>query len=197
MKTGLKISTVVAASALSLLLAGPAVAAPIPCENTDDDRHMLLTPDQGDAVCAGSGSGMNDNREFHWGKGLGVGDNDKEPIEKLEDDYGTLVGDWFTIHGLDETSGTIEFVSNLYDQYDDLHVAFKFGHKHTVPDWMSYSIDGVLSADWEVTGKYALSNVAIWGKDSPVQVPAPGALGLLGIGLIGLFVALRRRYPVA
>ena len=83
------------------------------------------------------------------------------------------------------------------DQYSDIQVAFKYGNKNIVPDWMSYSIDGVLNADWDVTGNQALSNVAIWGQKKPVQVPEPGTLGLLGMALVGLFTTIRRRQSVA
>lgn len=189
MKIGLKGASLVMASALSLLLSGQVAAAAITCDSVDDARYMELTPSEGSASCVGSGSGMPNNESFHEDLGL-------SEIEKLENAEGSLAGLWFTINGLDATSGSIEFVSNLYDEYSDIQVAFKYGNKHIEPDWMSYSIDGVLSADWEVTRDKALSNVAIWGK-SAAQVPGPGALGLMVIGLIGLFATHRSRHPAA
>ena len=47
-----------------------------------------------------------------------------------------------------------------------------------------------LSGFW--TGQGAISNIGIFGMEG-MQVPEPGTLGLLGLGLIGLGIARRRR----
>ena len=177
MKIGLKGASLVTALALALLLSSNVAAGPITCDSEDDARYMQLTPSEGSATCAGSGTGMTNNENFH-NDDLGLFE-----IEKLEDVVGSLEGTWFTINGLDATFGSIEFESNLYDEFSDIHVAFKYGLPKLEPDWMSYSIEGVLYADWEVTGDQALSNVAVWGKRKTVEVPEPGTLGLLGAAI--------------
>jgi len=190
MRIGLKGASLFTAAMLALLLSWNVAAGPIICNSMSDARYMELTPSEGIATCAGSGTGMPGNKSFHESLGL-------FEIEKLEDAEGSLVGQWFTINGLDATSGSIDFISTLYDEYSDIHVAFKFGFAQINPDWMSYSVEGVLNAEWAVTGQQALSNVAVWGKRKTVEVPEPGTLGLLGLGLIGLFVTIGRRHSIA
>ena len=197
MKRDIRKAAAIAASSLALSLAGTAVAAPIECHSTEDDRYMLFSPSEGSASCAGSaatdGANMPNNLAFHEDLGL-------EKIEWLEADEGSLAGDWFQTDGFGGTSGTILFAETLYDEFDNVHVAFKFGNPHVTSDWMSYSISGVFEAGWtaehEEQGTLGLSNVYLWGN-SAAQVPAPGALGLLGIGLIGLFAAARRHNHAA
>ncbi len=183
----------IGSSAVLLLFAGPALA--VFCESNEDARYMQFTPSSGSADCVAAGkdpdpgSGMPNNKAFHEGLGL-------QEIEKLEDASGFLGGDWFSVDGLAATSGSVTIEQAVYDQWSDVHIAFRFGNQNNPPDWFSYALSGVLDAEWSIfqgDNDWALSNVALWGKENGHTVPEPMTLGLLGVGLLGLGVAARRR----
>jgi hypothetical protein len=166
------------------LMAAPALSAPVTCVNDTDDRYMTLDPDEGTALCDGSGSTPPAEGQVHSDLGF-------TEIAKLEGDGtdGPL-----TVSGIDGTSGTIELDLGLYDDFENIFIVFKFGSGGISPDWFRYSLDGVFTAAWEVFGTLplqALSHVTLYG-DERVTVPAPGTLGLLGLGLAALGFRLRR-----
>ena len=184
--------------AAMLGLGAPAVvSSPIVCESTDDGRYMEISFSAGSASCFASGSTPPPEGNFHEGLGF-------VKLEKLEDDDvpesvtdGSLSGSFFSVTGLgdidDKGKGTFEFVSGFYDLYENVHMVFKFGAGTLTPDWFSYSLEGVQSGSWELFQSsnplQALSHVTVYADR---KVPEPGVLGLLGLGLLGLFVVRRR-----
>lgn len=162
-------------------------AMSVDCLPGNPDRQMSLEPASGGATCAAVGSGMPENKAFHEDLGL-------EKIEKLEDGQGEIEGETFTIQGLgdDYVDRSLAVNGSVYSAYEGVHVAFKFGGPED-PDWFSYGLDSVESAEWEFSDRHALSNVALWGRETQAAVPAPVTVGLLGAGLVGLGVACRRK----
>jgi hypothetical protein len=162
------------------LMAAPALSMAVTCVSEADDRYMTLDPEEGTALCDGSGSTPPAEGQVHSDLGF-------TEIAKLEADGtdGPL-----TVSGIDGTSGTIELDLGLYDDFENIFIVFKFGADLS-PDWFRYSLDGVFTAAWAVFPLQDLSHVTLYG-DERVTVPAPGTLGLLGLGLAALGFRLRR-----
>lgn len=178
-----------AGAALTLLLfTGPAFA--VICESASDGRYMDFVPDSGTATCFLSGSTPPPEGQVHEDLGFTL-------IEKLEDDDGSGgIGTWFDVSGLGGTSGDFTITSaDFYDLFGNVHVVFKFGNGQLEPDWFDYAIEDVFSADWQLYQSQlplqALSHVTLYGER--ISVPAPGVAALLGIGLLALLAAFRRR----
>ena len=178
-----------------LLLVFVAFAAPasaVFCYDEDDDRYMTLSPTNGGtATCEAAGSTPPPQGQVHSALGF-------ISIDKIEgEDPAEQTSTWFSITGLGATSGAITFDSDLYTLFDDVNVVFKFGGGGMEPDWFRYSLSQVFSANWVVTQQQALSHVELYGRENgeepPAEVPEPGALVLLGLGLLGLGAAARRR----
>ena len=101
--------------------------------------------------------------------------------------------------GFGGTSGTISFDGDALSGLDDPHVSFYFGSPNQDDNWFSYSVDAAIDGEVDWTnagnwrdGQWGLSNVATW-SDDPSEVPAPGILGLLGAGALGLVAVAGRR----
>lgn len=177
-------------ASLSLLLfmfATPALA--VICESADDDRYMDLVPDAGTAACFTSGTTPPSEQSVHADLGLTL----------LQESNENESGDYFSITGIGGTAGELSILDpDIYDDWSDVYVSFKYGSGNTEPDWMSYSLSDVFSADWEVfesegSSVNALSHVSLYGGGEPVDIPAPAILGLLGIGLLAMTATVRRR----
>lgn len=97
----------------------------------------------------------------------------------------------------DPTGGTLSWlVDTSYIMCGECYVAVKDGNND--PRYYFFDIsnawngtdDIVFSGFWsDTTG--AISHVSIWGNPA-VEVPEPGTLGLMGLGLMG-FIAFRKR----
>lgn len=164
---------------------GTAAAASIECEEdaTSAERTATVEYDgsTGTIQCGPSGTrgGRNGTPVNDSLEALGFFE-----IEKLEDQNGTIVGDFFEITGVGSTSGSFRIFDNALD-FPDLHIVFVFGFAQISPDWISFQLNGVTEGTWSVSGRQALSNV--------ILVPEPAMLALFGAGLLGLGLARRRR----
>lgn len=67
------------------------------------------------------------------------------------------------------------------------------------PGWVAYLMDGTASSgsydltSWVLDGNTKLSHVSLYTRGGGGDVPEPAALGILGLGLVGLGIARRRR----
>lgn len=88
------------------------------------------------------------------------------------------------------TSGTFSFTDIgaayylIVFKFDNVYAAFK---SNTAAD------DWLWDTDWDGDEKYDNSHLSVYGTGGDMKVTEPGTLGLLGLGLLGLGVARRRK----
>jgi subtilase family serine protease len=102
---------------------------------------------------------------------------------------------WLTITGTGALTGTFTINPLAYSTYDNIAIGFKSGEGTLDPDWAIFLLnDNTLSGTWSISGQQALSHAILYGMGTPGRdVPEPGILALLGLGLVGLGMARRRK----
>lgn len=109
----------------------------------------------------------------------GTGDGE---VTRSTSSRGTFNGgtfEWFTQPGYHVAADGTEF----YVEFSGFDVKPEW-------EWVKVGSKWTWSWDWN---KYQTIEATVTLKDGPSQVPAPGVLGLLGAGLLGLGLAARRR----
>ena len=176
------------ASAAALALAafsfaGPASAVPLLCQDAAVN-HMYVDTAQVSS-CLGAGVGnINGNPatdDFLTGEGAGLG-------------LVNIGSGSFTQNG---TAGTFSLASSLWDSWGSIAVGFKFGTGNQPDEWFVYMLNPLVSSgSWSFVNVFnrggGLSHVQLYGTPS-TNVPEPGTLALLGIGMLGTAFARRRK----
>ena len=107
-------------------------------------------------------------------------------VTRSTSSLGTFNGgtfEWFTQPGYHVAADGTEF----YVEFSGFDVK---------PEWEWVKVGSKWKWTWEKEfnwNKYQTIEATVTLKDGPSQVPAPGVLGLLGAGLLGLGLAARRR----
>jgi hypothetical protein len=173
-----------------------AAAVSVSCPGTaaTTDREFAVTTDPGTAGCLASGTGnINGNNDAINLLGyitLDKSDDATTGVFPL-----ALTGSPSLVSGL---SGTFSFSA---PGYTDFVIAFKTGQgkpgEPTLdPDWAAFTLPaGVTSGSWSISGQQDLSHAVLYGKLSPV--PLPAAAWLLLSGVAGLGALARRRRSLA
>ena len=190
-----------------MLAAGSASASTITCPDDNKDKVTpnqgceILEPLDGNDPVTGSGGEelINDAGFFSYSDWLLDGKYDvvNGNMEPDDGDPASLV----SFSG-DSQSGTWELVeADFWDHYANLMFVFKDGGDTNL---VGYDIlNGALAGDYASpfteppfefpgTGPRDISNVSVFYRPNG-EVPAPGSLLLVGLGLVMLGWALRRR----
>jgi hypothetical protein len=95
------------------------------------------------------------------------------------------------------STGTFSLSSSLWDTWSTIAIGFKFGTGNNPDSWFVYQLNPLVTdGNWQFVNVFnrggGLSHVQLYGTPS-ANVPEPGTLALLGIGLLGAGLARRRQ----
>jgi hypothetical protein len=190
-----------AAAMLLATFATASFAASVTCGNAGlGTRTVTINP----ALVGGYCYGQNGNLQNTDITNLGLALIDKDEIALAETDNPLQ----YTLTGPGNTSGTWTFLQSLWNDYDQLFIAFHFGGggdtTNDNPD--SFIVELAFS---DFTGSFALgggqlnglSNIYLLGIrctepngcHPPLFVPEPGSLVLVALALTLMGCSLRRR----
>jgi PEP-CTERM motif len=165
---------------------GPYADQPGP--DQPDTRNFALTLDNGTASCVASGLGnINGNQS--------EADTYLPGYTYIEKNEGGDSGWINSVSGLNGPSGTITFDASFWSNFSSVAIGLKSGEGQFDPDWVIFTITGSTDTTigYSITPTQAggLSHVNLYGIRRE-QIPVPGTLGLLGLGLAGLGLVRRK-----
>lgn len=204
------LAAVVATVLVGSLMTTVAHAAPVECHKAADrgpnDRYVVVSPGLVDGACVTQAGNIDPGgaiEDFVFALSPTGELIDKDVVGGADDPNANEARFSYTI--LNNTNalhdGTFALDDLLWDDYARLFVAFHFGNGSGNPDSFLVELKRRDTAGtWQfiapgTSGLNALSNIYLYGRECtaqddcddspPTGVPAPGLLGLLGLGLLG------------
>jgi hypothetical protein len=182
----------VAAVALAAIgYMAPASAVPVMCK-VDTNNHMLVDPVYVSS-CLEAGYGNGDAGNIGQGGG-------NDPFLQAHAGWTNIdEGAWTQLTKTKgQTTGTFSLDSSLWDDYLTLAIGFKFGTGNQPDEWFVYDLQHLVSSGlWTFINTFqkggGLSHIVIYGGERNREVPEPMTLGMLGLGLLGLGFARRKK----
>jgi PEP-CTERM motif-containing protein len=178
-------SAVVLAMAAAAYVA-PASATPVSCK--DLNQNYMNTDSAYVASCVDAGVGN-----------IGNGQNDDFLNGSFGSGWTDIADGSFTqlTNTNNGSTGTFSLDPSLWDDYSSLAIGFKFGTGNQPDEWFVYTLNDLVSSGlWSFVNTFhrggGLSHVVIYGGEKR-EVPEPTTLALMGLGLIGLGLARRKK----
>lgn len=186
-----RLATLIAATAVSLLSSvGTAQAAAVTCGDLSLGTRTTTVDPAMECTAAGMGN---------------LGDTQLLALPYVDDilerDDANSNGGLLNITGEGGYSGTWSFSSSVWTSWQNVYLYFHFGNVEGLgtaydPDYFIVRLSPIdTSGTWVVNPdkRGALSNIALMVGTPTNNVPEPGTLALLGLGLAGIALVRRRR----
>jgi hypothetical protein len=176
--------------ATSGVISGSTITTPTTSANCEPDCIY-------DAFNLTNAAGATDDLILYYKADVG---DEANPATTESGTFATSYATTFANTALDPADALIDYISGSVIDCPECYLAIKDGNNN--PTHYFYDLAGWNGTDdisvegfWPNSG--AISHVSIWGRTDggtpPFQVPEPGALFLMGAGLLGLGMARRRK----
>ena len=183
----MKLKAIGSAAALALAAAvymAPAAATPVLCEDVNLNHMLVDSAYVQSCIDAGVGNiGNGQNDDF-----LNAGNTGWTDVTAQATTFG------FSQSG---SSGSFFFNPNLWNTFSEIAIGFKFGTGNQPDEWFVYLLqDNVSSGLWQFVNTFGkgggLSHLTFYAGEG-TTVPEPATLTLLGLGLLSLGFARRKK----
>ena len=165
----------------------PASAVPVLCENPAVNHMYVDSAYVASCIDAGVGN-------------IGQAAHNDDFINGGHGDGWTRIADGGFVQPRGSSTGSFSLAASLWDDYETIAIGFKFGTGNKPDEWFVYLLNEFVSSGfWEFVNVFerggGLSHVTLYGGEErdDHNVPEPATLTLLGLGLLGLGFAKRRR----